>query len=150
MARTKNIKHRRDAGFTLIEVLVVLAIISLVAVLVAPRLLGQLEGAKQTASRVQLRSISSAIETFRIDMGRYPSDSEGLSVLIRPPGDTESSAQWRGPYLDAETPNDAWGRPFLYSAPSEAQARPRIGTLGADGKPGGSGVDSDVFVGDPV
>lgn len=140
-------RGHRDAGFTLMEVLVVLAIISLVAVLVAPRFIGQLDGAKQTAARVQLRSLASALETYRLDMGRYPTEQEGLTALFQTPSGPSERSSWRGPYLDEPAPNDPWGRPYIYETYDDPSARPRLGTLGADGKPGGAGIDSDEFVG---
>jgi general secretion pathway protein G len=140
----------RTGGYSLFEVLIVLAIIALIAVLVGPRLFGQLDRAKQTAAKVQVKALYAAVETMRLDFGRYPTGEEGLAALTQAPqvSDDETGA-WRGPYLDEVAPNDPWGRAYVYEAPQDGEGRPRVGTFGADGKPGGDGLNDDIFVGAP-
>lgn len=141
--------RRGERGYTLLEVLIVLAIIALVATMVGPRLLGQLDRSKVTAAHVQMRSLMSALETMRIDLGRYPSTAEGLAALTEAPAvNLESGGVWQGPYLDAGVPDDPWGRPYVYEAPPDEHTRPRVGSLGADGEIGGDGLNADLFSGE--
>jgi len=140
-------RRRRERGYSLLEVLIVLTIIALIAALVGPRLMAQLDRSKVTAARVQVRAIASAIETMRLDLGRYPTNDEGLAVLNAPP-QGNSAELWRGPYLDAETPVDPWGAAYVYEAPGSDFQRPRVTSLGSDGEPGGEGLAADVSYGD--
>lgn len=136
-----------ERGYSLLEVLIVLTIIALIAALVGPRLMAQLDRSKVTAARVQVRAIAASLETLRLDLGRYPTTEEGLALLVEPPRGSDN-AMWRGPYLDAELPADPWGRPYVYAAPVEDFARPRIASLGSDGEEGGEGLAADVVYGD--
>ena len=140
-------KRRRERGYSLLEVLIVLTIIALIAALVGPRLMAQLDRSKVTAARVQVRAIASAIETMRLDLGRYPSHAEGLALLSAPPTENEAGL-WRGPYLDAEMPVDPWGAAYVYEAPQADFQRPRVVSFGADGQPGGEGLAADISYGD--
>ena len=135
-------------GYSLLEILVVLAIIALIAAVVGPRLFAQLDRSKTTAARIQAKAIKGALETMRIDIGRLPSQQEGLNLLIQ--ADATTVPGWQGPYMDA-LPSDPWGRPYVYVAPAEAAgATPsgggaaRVLSYGADGQEGGSGVNADV------
>lgn len=139
-------KRRRERGYSLLEVLIVLTIIALIAALVGPRLMAQLDRSKVTAARVQVRAIASAIETMRLDLGRYPTNEEGIALLNAPPAD--DSDLWRGPYLDAETPVDPWGAAYVYQAPQADFERPRVASLGSDGAVGGEGLAADIVFGD--
>ncbi len=103
------------AGFTLLELLIVLAIIGLLAALVGPQMLERLEGSKVTTTETQIRMLKTALDTLRLDIGRYPTTAEGLALLSNPPGDPDLHARWRGPYLDNALPNDAWGHPYTYT-----------------------------------
>ncbi|MGE0741139.1 MAG: type II secretion system major pseudopilin GspG [Hyphomonadaceae bacterium] len=148
-ALTLRRKQRRgELGYSLLEVLIVLAIIALVAALVGPRLISQLDRSKATAARVQISSLVSSLETMRMDLGRYPSADEGLTLLVNPPSSREEGAGWAGPYIDAGVPNDPWGRPYVYEPPETAFGQPRVISLGADGRPGGEGPAADVAVGE--
>ncbi|WP_207796647.1 type II secretion system major pseudopilin GspG [Sphingomonas oleivorans] len=139
----------RDAsGFTLVEMLIVVAIIGLVAAFVGPRLMAQLDRSKASAARVQIRSLAASLETMRLDLGRYPSDQEGLKLLVEAPSGTVQEEIWEGPYLDSGLPRDPWGRPYVYQAPASPDGRPRIGSLGADGSAGGVGIAADIYFGD--
>jgi len=107
--------RRRAAGFTLIELLVVLAILSLLVGVVAPRVIDYFSRSKADIARLQIDQLGSALDLFRLDVGRYPTTQEGLAGLVARPG---SAANWRGPYLKgASVPSDPWGQPYQYRAP---------------------------------
>jgi general secretion pathway protein G len=105
----------RCAGFTLLELLIVLVIIGLLAALVGPQLLDRLEGSKVTTTETQVRMLKTALDTLRLDIGRYPTTQEGLALLTDPPTDPDLRQRWHGPYLDSALPNDAWGHPYHYA-----------------------------------
>ena len=128
------------AGFSLIELLVVMVIIGLLAALVAPRFIRQEEKAKLKATRAQIELLGTALDTFRLDVGRYPTTQEGLDALRRQPGGAE---RWDGPYLKKEVPMDPWGKPYVYRSPGEHGAYDLL-SYGADGVPGGEGDNQDV------
>lgn len=137
-------------GFSLLEILVVLAIIALIAAVVGPRLFAQLDRSKTTTARLQIRSLEAALETMRLDIGRLPTEQEGLDVLVQ--ADPSQLAGWAGPYLDKALPSDPWARPYVYvpppadatGAPGAPDARARVISYGADGAEGGEGVNADV------
>jgi len=132
------------AGFTLLEMLVVLVIIGLLAGLVGPRLFSKVDQSKVTAASTQAKMLRGAVESMRLDIGRYPLPEEGLALLARAPADAALAARWRGPYLDGALPDDPWGRPYQYAVPG-ADGQPfALYSLGADGKRGGQGDDADV------
>lgn len=129
-----------DAGFTLVELLVVLAIIGLVAALAAPQVLRYLGSARVSTTQAQLKSIGSSLELYYLDVGAYPSKEQGLAALKSAPG---SVAGWNGPYIKGQgTLKDAWGRDYLYD--SAAGAGARVYSLGRDGNPEGQGQDADL------
>lgn len=129
-----------EAGFTLVELLVVLGIIVLLAGIVAPQVLRYLGSARSEAASAQIRNIESALELFYIDNLRYPTDEEGLAVLSEAP--PELAGRWNGPYLkNAEALLDPWGRPYLYHTDGESV---QIVTLGRDGAAEGAGEDRDI------
>lgn len=132
---------RAQAGFTLVEMLVVITIIGMIMALVGPRVLNYLGESKTKAAKIQIESLSSALDLFYLDLGRYPSSGEGLGALVRNPG---NAGGWNGPYLRGGTvPNDPWSRPYAYRSPSEAGAY-EIVSFGADGQEGGSGTAEDI------
>lgn len=140
MNRYKTVKNP-EAGVTILEVLVVLAIIAMIAAVAGPRLIGYLGRAKSETAKLQIDQLGNSLQLFYIDTGRYPTDAEGLGVLISaPPGD----ASWAGPYLSDENGlTDPWGRAYLYKVPGETSL-PAITSLGRDGVRGGSGEDADL------
>ena len=127
-------------GFTLIEIMVVVVIIGLLAALVAPRLLRQEEKAKVKITKAQIELLGTALDTFRLDVGRYPSSSEGLEALRGQPSGLD---KWDGPYLKKEVPLDPWGKAYEYKSPGEHGSYDLI-SYGADGAPGGEGHDQDI------
>ena len=146
MSRFRNrVQHRGLAlkrGYTLLEMLIVLSIIALIAALVGPRLFAQFDRSKVTAAHVQAKSLRSALDTMELDIGRYPTDTEGLDLLVHAPD--AAVANWHGPYLSGALPKDPWGRSYIYQAPKDTSQEPHIVSYGADGKEGGSGNDSDI------
>lgn len=137
--------QRRSAqGFTLLEMIVVLVIIGLIMGLVGPRLFNQADKAKVQTAETQVKMLKGALETMRLDTGRYPTQEEGLALLVEQPSDAKLSQRWKGPYLDDGLPDDPWGNAYQYSPkPSGAHAF-ALFSLGADGKTGGEGYDADV------
>jgi general secretion pathway protein G len=146
-SNTQRRRRRSERGYSLLEVLIVLTIIALIAALVGPRLMAQLDRSKVTAARVQLRALASAIETMRIDIGRYPSDEEGFNWLVQQPRSGRLAERWQGPYLEGELPLDPWGGPYVYLAPPREGGSPRLVSYGADGEEGGSGLAADITYG---
>jgi general secretion pathway protein G len=133
-------KARASRGFTLLELLVVLAIIGLLVGYVGPRFFGQLGKSEVQVARAQIRAFQDALDQYRIDVGRYPNSDQGLSALVSaPPGVTN----WQGPYLRREPPKDPWGQPYQYRSPGQF-AEVDIFSFGRDGQPGGEGDAQDI------
>lgn len=128
-------------GVTILEILIVLTIMALVAALAGPRLIGYLGRAKTETASLQIGQIQNALQLFYIDVGRYPTDAEGLRMLVEAPASVNG---WNGPYLQAETAIiDPWDRQYLYEA-SDASSLPVVRSYGRDGQQGGTGEDADV------
>lgn len=139
--RPSDDKVRDDAGFTLVELLVVLVIVGLLASLVAPRVLGYLGEAKHDSAAAQIKNIESALELYFVDNGEYPTTSQGLGALSSAPAGT---VNWSGPYLkNADTLRDPWGNAFIYSLESD-ETTFTIRSFGRDGQQGGEGEDRDL------
>jgi len=128
-------------GFTLLELLVVILIIGLLTGIVAPRFLSQIGRSETTTAKAQIANFDKALESFRIDMGRYPTESEGLKALVTSPG---GDPRWRGPYMKDDIPNDPWGTPYVYHYPSARGKDFDIVSLGRDRAIGGTGDDADI------
>jgi general secretion pathway protein G len=137
----RNLSRTGEAGFTLVEMLVVITIIGLIMGLIGPRVLNYLSESKVKAAKIQMQSFASALDLFYLDAGRFPSTSEGLEALVRRvPG----VAAWNGPYLKGgAVPGDPWNHAYLYRAPGE-HGPYDIMSYGADGQEGGTGVAADI------
>ncbi len=134
-------KGRGEDGFTLVELLVVLVILVLLASIIGPRVIGYLGSSKSKAARIQIESLVTSMELFHVDVGRYPTTSEGLDALVK---SSTSIKGWNGPYLTKGTvPADPWGAAFKYESPGKGKPF-EIFSLGADGKEGGSDEDADI------
>lgn len=132
-------------GFTLLEMMVVLAIIGTLAMLVGPSILRNVSTANVTAARTQIETFAVALDAFRLDTGRYPTTEEGLAILRVQPLTGTGLAGWRGPYLRKPPPLDPWGRPYNYLAPGVHNPESYdLTSLGRDGAPGGEGEDADL------
>lgn len=138
----KNVmnKIRKAAGFTLMELLLVLVIIGLLAALVGPTLYQRIKPAKESAARAQIENFATALDSFYIDLGRYPTTQEGLKVLRAKP---EGAERWAGPYLKKEIPADPWGGQYVYRAPGRNGGY-EIVSYGADNREGGESENADV------
>ena len=129
-------------GYTLIEILVVLTIISLLIGLVGPRVLGYLGDSKVKTAKLQIESFGSALDLFYLDTGRYPTASEGLDALTQRPSNVPV---WNGPYLKGgRVPNDPWGNAYQYRSSGERTPPYEIASFGSDGREGGAGTAADI------
>ena len=129
----------RQAGFTLIELLVVMVIMGLLAMLVGPNLLSQVDKAKPKIARTQIVNYATAVEMFKLDVGRYPTEDEGLEALRQDPSGVK---RWDGPYVKKKIPEDPWDKAYVYRT---AGRDFEILSYGADGAEGGSGLDADIL-----
>lgn len=134
-------------GFTLMEMLVVFAIIAAIAGLLGPRLLGTIDKQAPKLAETQVKLLRSAVESFRLEIGRYPTTQEGLAALVTKPADATVASRWRGPYLDGDTvPLDPWKNPYQYSVPGANNQPFALYSMGADGKRGGEGDAADIGI----
>jgi len=141
--RNRNGRLRDRAGFTLIEIMVVIVILGLLAALVVPKLIGRTEEAKKTQARVQIRSVEQALELFKLDNGFFPTTDQGLGALVRLPDTGRAPKNYRkGGYLD-RVPKDPWGNAYAYVSPG-SHGDYDISSYGADGAQGGEGEDADI------
>jgi general secretion pathway protein G len=140
-SRRRNRKPA-EAGVTLIEMLVVVTIIGLFVALVGPQLFKRADAAKVTASRSQIESFMTALGQYKLDTGTFPTTEQGLVALRVKPNEME---QWAGPYMPKDVPKDPWGHDYVYKFPGEHGDEPEILSFGADGQPGGEGINADIL-----
>lgn len=135
----------RRTGFTLIEILVVIAVISVLAALVAPNVFQHLGTARDAAARSQMEMLGAALDAYRLDNGRYPTTAQGLVALQEEPAAEPRPRNWRGPYLRRDVPLDPWDDPYVYLSPGEANPQSYdLIAYGLDGQPGGEGENADI------
>jgi general secretion pathway protein G len=140
MIRQRKKSFAATAGFTLLELLVVMVIIGLLAGFVAPKFFAQIGKSETKTARAQIDSLEKALDQYRLDLGRYPTNEQGLAALTeRPAGETK----WAGPYLKKQVPPDPWTRPYVYKFPGE-HGEYDLFSYGKDGQPGGSGEAEDI------
>jgi general secretion pathway protein G len=141
MMKTLNPHRRGEAGFTLLELLVVLAILGLLAAIIAPQVIKYLGTSRTQTAKVQIQNVVAALELYRLDVGRYPTPQEGLKALVAAP---PTATGWNGPYLKKDSALvDPWGDAYLYKVPGD-HGEVDVFSLGSDKQPGGSGEASDV------
>ena len=139
--KERNDKNRRQGGYTLVELLVVLAILGLLVAIAAPRLISYLGTAKADTAKIQVEKLGTILDLYHLEIGRYPTDQEGLKALVERPSQL---AAWNGPYLkNREALTDPWGRPYVYRFPGQ-HGDYDLYSLGADGREGGDGENRDI------
>ncbi|HET9159599.1 MAG TPA: type II secretion system major pseudopilin GspG [Caulobacteraceae bacterium] len=142
LAPLRKARLKAKAGYTLVEILIVLAIIALLVAIVGPRLFTLFEGAKVKTTTTQIANLKQSLSIMQSDIGRFPTEQEGLNLLVQSSG--QGVNNWSGPYLSSgEVPKDGWGNPFVYVAPAEG-GEPQVASYGSDGKPGGTGTAADI------
>lgn len=141
---SRTLSNSRMGGFTLLEMIVVLVIIGLIMGLVGPRLFSQADKAKVQTAQTQVKMLRGALDTMRLDISRYPSQEEGLGLLMHQPTDSKTAPRWHGPYLEDGVPEDPWGNAYQYSPNASGVHAFSLYSFGADGTSGGTGFDADV------
>jgi len=140
LGRPKSSTSRRRAGFTLVELMIVVVILGLLATMVMPKIMNRPEQARRMKARIDIRNIESALALFKTDTGRYPTTSEGLEALVSDPGIKGYSSD---AYLD-KTPTDPWGNTYVYISPGTHNKDYDLESYGKDGEDGGTGDSADV------
>lgn len=135
-----------EAGLTLVEMIVVLAIIALVAALIIPSVIGRPDQARVTVANADLRTISAALKMYRLDNGAYPTTQQGLEALVERPSSAPAPANWAPDGYLEDVPEDPWGKPYSYQSPTTDGRGFALLSLGKDGEPGGEGLDADLSV----
>jgi general secretion pathway protein G len=142
LKRSPSTRNRRRAGVTLIEMLVVVTIIGLFVALVAPGMFKRADAARITATRSQIHNFMTALGAYKLDTGVFPTTEQGLAALRIKPNDLNN---WNGPYMPQEIPKDPWGHDYAYKYPGDHGDEPEIVSFGADGQPGGEGLNADIL-----
>ncbi len=137
-------RMRRDAGLTMMEMVVVLAIIGIVAAIVVPNVIGRPDQARATVAQADLRTLSAALRMYRLDNGTYPTTEQGLSALSTRPTSAPEPTAWPEDGYLAEVPTDPWSRPYVYRSPGESGRGFDLLSYGRDGRAGGEGLDADM------
>jgi len=142
----RNPKSQIRNGFTFIELMAVIVVLSILAMLVMPRIFGRIEETKITAAKVQMKNLEAALKLFYLDSGFYPSTEQGLQSLVEKPTTGQVPANWReGGYLEKrDVPKDPWGNEYVYLAPGRNGEEYEILSYGKDGREGGEGADTDI------
>ncbi len=141
-AERSRIRRRAEAGYSLLEILIAVAIMASLAALVGPRLLGQVDKSKVTTAKVQVKMLETALMTYYSEGGSLPGNTEELNVLVE---NIRNDPNWSGPYLaEDQIPLDPWGSPYQYNPPTEPNSIGEVFSLGADKQPGGTGLNADI------
>lgn len=141
LKKHKGIARAGERGYSLLELLVVLAILGLIIAIAAPRVIGYFDASKAKAAQIQISNIAAALDLYYLANGAYPSEQQGLKALVERPDGVQS---WDGPYLNrADGIVDPWDRPYLYKQPG-THGKFDVSSLGADGKEGGEAEDRDL------
>lgn len=141
--------EKKQTGFTLIEVMIVVVILGILASIVVPKIMGRPDEARATRTLQDIRAISAALDLYRLDNFNYPSTEQGLEALLQKPANLPAGAHWKqGGYLD-QLPHDAWGKPYYYLQPG-LHGEFDLYSLGADGLEGGSDVNADISNWNPL
>lgn len=138
---------KKHAGFTLLEMLVVMVIIGLLAGLVGPRIFGKVDTSKVQTAQTQIKMLESALNIMRLDVGQTPPQDQGLQWLVTAPQDPTLQSLWKGPYIEGSVPGDPWGNPYQYKTPGVDNKAFSVYSFGADGKAGGEGLNADIGLG---
>jgi len=133
-------RRYRAGGFTLLELLVVMVIIGLLAAYVGPRYFAQIGKSERSTAKAQIEGLARALDTYRLDVGHYPTTEQGLNALVTRPSD---EPKWNGPYLQKAVPPDPWGRPYVYRSPGQGGDFDLL-SYARDGQPGGDADAADV------
>jgi general secretion pathway protein G len=145
MERRIMLISRRESGFTLIEIMVVLVIIAIMTALIAPQIMGRVDEARVTAAKQDIRTLETALDFYQMDNFRYPTTDQGIEALVKKPDDP-NVRNWKpeGYLKSRSVPKDPWGNEYLYLQPGTRGGAYDLYSLGADGQAGGEGADADI------